>query len=283
MTKGAETATAEETKKTTESAGALTTAKTTEISGYSGDFDAFAGVGTENITTADVLIPRLTILQDLSPQVKPKKPEFIEGAKPGDICDVGTGEIYPEGVVFLPVYYRKDWLEWAPRASGKGLVAVHDTDAVLATCIRDDKGRWITPTGNLIAETAQWYGLNITARRRKMFIPMSSSQLKRSRRWMTIVTGERIIRPDGSDYQAPIFYRTYKLGVAEESNAEGDWYGWTIARGQSLPELDVPNDWHDILSEAVAFRQALIAGEARMDTSAMGDDAQTASSDEGAM
>lgn len=227
------------------------------------DFEAFAGAGTEDIGVNDVLIPRLTIIQGLSPQLQRKKPEYIEGAEIGDICDVATGDLFKEGVLFLPVYYRKDWLEWAPRASGKGLVAIHQDDGILADCTRDDKGKFVLPNGNYIAETAQWFGLNMTAGRRKCFIPMASSQLKRSRKWMTMVTNERIMRADGSDFQAPIFYRAYSLTTAEESNSEGDWGVWNPARDKALPEFG--DRWKEFMAEAVSFREALIAGEARGD------------------
>lgn len=261
---------------------AVATAKETAISTEVSSFEQFAGAGTENVNSTDVLIPRLAVLQDLSPQVKKNKPEFIEGAEAGDICDVGTGDLFGQEVIFLPVYYRKEWLEWAPRASGKGLVAIHPTDAILTECTKDDKGRFITAEGNLIQETAQWYGFNLSARRRRCFIPMASSQLKRSRKWMTFVTSEVIERPDGSEFAAPIFYRTYKLGVASESNAEGDWHGWTVARDKALPELG--DRWQSILEEAVKFREALIAGEARgehADPETMGDGSP--SEKEGAM
>lgn len=247
--------------------------------GVAGDFEQYAGAGTENVGVNDVIIPRLTIVQGLSPQLQKKKPEYIEGSEIGDICDVATGDLFKEGVLFLPVYYRKDWLEWAPRASGKGLVTIHQTDEILEETTRDDKGRPFLENGNYIAETAQWFGLNLTAGRRKCFIPMASSQLKRSRKFMTMVTNERIARSDGSDFQAPIFYRAYNLSTAEESNADGDWSVWNPMRGPSLPELG--ERWQSYMAEAVAFREALIAGEARGDMSQDIDGEAAGKSDDG--
>lgn len=241
----------------------VATAKATAVSTEVGAFEQFEGAGTENLTSRDILIPRLTIIQGLSPQINKKKPEFIEGAEVGQIVDVGTGDLFPEGVTFLPVFYKKEWLEWAPRSTGKGLIAIHPDDSILAECGKDDKGRPITAEGNLVQETAQWYGLNMSANRRKCFIPMASSQLKKSRKWMTMVTAERIKRADGTDFQAPIFYRLYRLGTAEESNNDGDWSGWTVSRGLALPETS--EHWQRLLQEAVSFRESLLAGEVRGD------------------
>lgn len=254
--------------KSTEVAQATASSLSTDVM----DFEAFAGAGTENIKISDVIIPRLAIMQALSPYINKKKSEYIEGAEVGDIADVATGDLFKEGVLFLPVYYRKDFLEWAPRESGKGLVAVHPDDSILAECTKDEKGRPITAEGNYIAETAQWYGFNLTAGRRRCFIPMASSQLKRSRKMMTMVTNERINRPDGSDFQAPIFYRSYMMTTAEESDNVNDWSVWSVRRDKAMPELFA--NWRDVLKEATEFRQSLIDGEAKGDLASTESDHQ---------
>lgn len=250
----------------------------------SDDFEAFAGAGMENVTSDDLLVPRLTVLQALSPQVNKRKSEYIEGAEVGMIADVGTQEIYPDGVWFLPVFYRKDYLEWAPRDSGKGLVNVHSDPAILDQCTRNDRNQPVLPNGNYIAETAQFFGLNLTSGRRMCFVPMTSSQLKKARRWNTLAMGEKLKRADGTEFTAPFFYRTYHLTTCEESNNDGDWFGWNIARGPALPEITEEEhgiNWRQLKAEAVAFRESLMKGEARGDVAGLGNEA--ASSEEGAM
>lgn len=236
------------------------------------DFSQYAGQGMENVTAGDILIPRIAILQDLSPQLKERKPEFIAGAAVGDICDVGLGEVYKDGLLFVPVYYVKQWLEWAPRASGKGLVNIHDDDSILEKCRFNEKNQPLLGP-NLISETAQWYGLNLNARGRRSFLPMSSTALKRSKRWMGLATSEELARADGSTFNPPLFYRAYYLTTAEESNNEGDWIGWKIERGPSLPELGTEAhgsmDWRRIRDIAVSFRDQLVKGKAKADLASM--------------
>jgi hypothetical protein len=229
-------------------------------------FEAFAGEGLENVTSRDLIIPRLTILQALSPQVQPKKPEYINGAKVGDICDVGTQEIFEAPLLFLPVHYIKQYLEWAPRSSGKGLVKIHDDASILDLCKPDEKNRPTTPDGNYIAETAQFFGLNMSAGGRKCFLPMASTQLKKARRWLTLATSEKVQRADGSTFTPPLFYRVYNLSVVDESNAEGDWSGWKVERGDRLQ--DMGDNWRDHYNEAIAFRDSLKRGEVRGDIGA---------------
>ena len=81
-----------------------------------GEFEALAGEGLENVTAKDVLIPRITILQSLSPQLLKNKPEFNPDARTGDLFDVAQGEVLPNPMIVVPVFFQKTWLEWAPRA-----------------------------------------------------------------------------------------------------------------------------------------------------------------------
>lgn len=232
-----------------------------------------AGAGLDNVTAADMLVPRLAILQSLSPQLKSRDAAYIEGAQVGQICDVGTGIVFPGKIMFLPVYYRKDYLEWAPRSSGGGLVKIHSDAAILDQTTRNDKNQPVLSNGNLIAETAQFYGFNLSNNRQMCFLPMASTQLKKARKWVTMAAGEKLRRRDGSEYTAPLFYRTYELGVADEHNAQGDWKGWTIERGPALPEMDFDGTpWQTIAQQAADFRLAIMAGEARGDVSDMNSD-----------
>ena len=236
-------------------------------------FESEAGAGLDNVTASDMLVPRLTLLQSLSPQLKARDSAYIEGAKVGDICDVGTGEVFAGPIMFLPVYYRKDYLEWAPRASGGGLVAIHRDPAILEQTTRNEKKQPLLPNGNLISETAQFFGLNLSAERRMCFIPMSSTQLKKARKWVTLAAAEKLRRADGSEYTAPLFYRTYELGSADESNAQGDWSGWTVNRGPALPEVDFGGSgWQSIAQVASEFRRSIMGGEMKGDVSDLNGD-----------
>jgi hypothetical protein len=58
----------------------------------------------------------------------------------------------------------------------------------------------------------------------------------------------------------------YNLSVVDESNAEGDWSGWKIERGDRLQDTD--DNWRDYYNEAISFRDSLKRGEVRGDISA---------------
>lgn len=247
-------------------------AKTTALGEVNNDlFGQFAGEGLENVGATDILIPRLMIAQQMSPQINKKKAEYLEGLEIGQIFDVGTGDIFPDGITFLPVLYRKDYLEWAPRDTGKGLQGVHTDPAILDLCKPNEKKQPTLDNGNIIIETAQFFGLNMTAGRRPSFIPMASTQLKKARKWNTLATGEKLRRADNSEFTPPLFYRTYLLTTGEESNNEGDWSGWVINRGPTLQEIAAEFDLDPaaLLAECKKMKDDIIGGKAQADVSGM--------------
>jgi hypothetical protein len=171
--------------------------------------------------------------------------------------------VFEQPLMFLPVLFVKQYLEWAPRQSGKGLVHVHDDKDILDQCERNDFGQFVLPNGNYIAETAQFFGLNLSADNRRSFLPMTSTQLKKSRSWLSIATAEKVKRSDGTMFTPPLYYRTYAISSVEESNSKGDWIGYKIERGPTIEEYAGPDDWTEVVKEAQEFKSSIQRGELR--------------------
>ncbi len=79
------------------------------------------GAGTENMTAASYAIPRVVMLQALSPAVT-AGPGQIDGAEVGMIMENVSETMWDgaEGILFLPISYRLTYLNWWPRNSNKG-------------------------------------------------------------------------------------------------------------------------------------------------------------------
>jgi hypothetical protein len=229
--------------------------------------------GFENMTAADVLIPRLTILQGLSPQVTQGKPEFQPDARVGDIFDVALSQRFPKGILYLPVYFVEQWLEWAPRNTGKGLQGIHTTDRIMQETERDEKHRNVLPNGNYVAPTYQLYGYNIPAGWRKSYIPFASTQRKACQEINTAAREERITLPSGRVIPAPLYSRTRALTTGPKTNAEGTWMIWKQESGPALDEIKQEEELYEFLKNDVKpFINSLIAGTVKGDVEGMGDE-----------
>lgn len=237
----------------------------TEFSAFDEGMEKFASAGLENVTAKDLLIPRLTIIQALSPQIDKNKPEYMPGVERGQICDVGLQEIIPAPMLFIPVYFMTQYLEWKP--GRKGLANIHNDPEILSQCTQNDKRQYVLPNGNIVSETAQFYGLNATADYRFSFIPMTSTQLKKARRWNTLATSEKALRRDGTEFTPPLFYRAYVLSTVAESNDQGSWDGWKIERGPKIEEID--GAAQKVFDLATGFYEQLKSGRARGDVESM--------------
>ena len=119
---------------------------------------ADAGLGLENITKDDIMIPRLSILQALSPQVNKRDGAYIEGAEQGSIFNNVTDSVFEgdKGITVVPISFRKAHLEW--KADRGGFVADHGaSSACLTACERGSRGEYITTEGNEIVPTSEFF------------------------------------------------------------------------------------------------------------------------------
>ena len=199
---------------------------------------SLGGMGTENVKSKDVLIPRLVILQALSPQLNKKKAEYIEGAEIGDFCNVATGDIYKESVVVVPCHFATDYIEWTKNRGG--LAQNYGDDAtILKQTVKNDKNENILPNGNSVQETAQWYCLlQDGASWSRIFFPLKSTNLKHSRKWLTLCRAEVVQLPNNELWKPPLFWRSWKLDIVSDGNDQGDWYTFRPVKGELIMDVD---------------------------------------------
>jgi len=85
--------------------------------------------GVENVTADDLIIPRLEIVQALSPCRKKNDPAYIEGIEEGMLYNSVTREVYGSKVLIVPVSFKKEYLLWKDRKQGGGFKGIFDTKA----------------------------------------------------------------------------------------------------------------------------------------------------------
>lgn len=201
------------------------------------DFSNDAGAGYENVRPDDLSIPFLVILQDGSPEVKKTHPDYpvkgIKGATAGHILNTLTKQIYNpnielDRVEFVPCFYQKLFVEWKPRESGGGIVKSHPDDRLLQNSRKNDKGQDVLPNGNILTTTAYYFGfVLIDGESVRCVLGLSSTQLKKSRQWLSLATSIKFDGPTGK-YTPPLFAHKYSLSTVPENNEKGSWYGWKI-------------------------------------------------------
>lgn len=201
------------------------------------DWSATGVTGFENVQQSDLGIPFLTIVQKGSPQIDESDPDYqtkkIEGVKVGDIINnVKNTVVWSRSNVtplqFIPCAFEKQYVEWTPREKGGGLVKMHSSAAVLNECTKNQKKQDQLKNGNIIVTTAYFSGLYLhDGEWSPAIIGLSSTQLKKAKLWLNMMSALRINGPQGA-FNPPMFSHAYALTTVPENNELGNWYGWMI-------------------------------------------------------
>lgn len=221
-----------------------------------------SGSGFEETSAESFAIPFLSILQSGSPQCKKSDGAYIKGAEEGMLFNSVTGDMYgEEGVEVIPCHYSHRYIEWKLREAGGGFVGEYlPNDPIVGTTVRDDKGRNMLDNGNQLSDTRNHY---VLVRTKNGLTPaimsLSSSQLKMSKKWMSMMQGQKIKDPTTCMFNvAPMFSSVYKVTTVPLSNDKGSWFGYDFALVGKVTDASE-------YAEAKAFNHAVKAGQTKVE------------------
>ena len=221
-----------------------------------------AGRGLENVSNDDITIPRLAIVQSGSPQRKKKDEKYIEGAEEGHIFNTVTNQLYDvEGITVVPCGYRKSYVEWVPRESGGGLVAIHDMKPEGTTV--DPKTKKAYLGENQIVDTAEHFVLIKNDESwEPAILTMTSSNLGVSRKWNTLLKMKKI-NIKGQMVEPPSFLYKFKLSTINAENDLGSWFKYKIEEEGQIDSKDTFNQ-AETLADSIG--QGKVKGSDPIDT-----------------
>jgi len=172
--------------------------------------------GSEDVGIDDITLPRIEVLQALSPQIKRNDPKYIEGAEQGTIFNTISGELYGTEITFIPIVFRKEWIIWQTRKAGGGFVGSFPTEEEAATAY-DNLENPDDHEINLHAINFV-YVVREDGSTEEAVFSWSRSKLKVSRKLNSLVQmnpGDR-------------FSKAYKLRAIEEKGKKGDYFSYDI-------------------------------------------------------
>lgn len=229
-----------------------------------------AGAGKENMTAEDFLIPRIGIIQSLSPQRNKAKAEFIDGCSEGQIFEGTSKKLWDggEGIEVVPIKFNRCYLEWKPDRGG--LAKNHGDDRTAYDSARvDEKGKHFTPEGNSINLSAEYF---VFVLRKglpplRAVISMSSTSLKQAKAWNNLMAETK--HPDGKGgfVETPAFYNVYNMKTVPVTKKDNTWFAWNISVKQTVFKeaeavTGVPND-KSLYNLAKDFLSGINAGKVK--------------------
>lgn len=172
-----------------------------------------AGRGSENVEMADMVIPRIELVQALSKCLEEGSAEYIEGAKAGMFYNSVTRQLYGYSVTVCPAFFKKQYLAWRDRKKGGGFGGAFDSAQECHERIsqEDNADEWEA------VETAQQILLVVdtdTYDTSEAVLSCARTKVKTSRQWNSL------IRVNGFDR----FSRIYELFGVDETNSQNQTY-----------------------------------------------------------
>jgi len=176
--------------------------------------------GSEKVGTEDLVIPRLEIVQALSPAVDKNDPGYIQGATTGDLTNSVTNRLYGREVFVVPVYYTKQWLVWKDRQKGGGFFGAYPNPAEAEARAEQEGGK---KSGVQVIDTPTHLCLIVNPDAGsvdEILIPMPRTKAKVSRALNSM------IKLAGGDR----FSRVYRITTQQEKNAKGTFHNYVIGQ-----------------------------------------------------
>lgn len=217
------------------------------------NFEDDAGRGIEQADADSFAVPFLVCLQQLSPQVQDD-----DDAKPGLLYNTVTGDLLEEALV-IPVQFQRRFLRWQDREAGGGFMGTYTPSEVEALiesgeAERQEDGISIRiGDDQSLKDTRQHYVLMYDDDNdvwTPAILALSSTQVKKSKRWLSMINQFKLRNGEGKAYTPPSFARIYRVTTEKESNRKGQWYGLIIE----------PNDSKDnpqaLVQDASVYAQA---------------------------
>lgn len=173
--------------------------------------------GSEDVTINDLVLPRVDVLQALSPQIKRTDPAFIPNAEQGIIFNTVSGELYGSQITIVPVVFKREFIIWQDRKSGGGFRGAFATGEEA----EEERQSLDNPDGHEVVETHVNFVLLIhpNGRAEEAVLSWSKSKRKVSRKLNSLV---QMVNADR-------FARAYKLTAIPVSGPKGEYWSLDVS------------------------------------------------------
>jgi hypothetical protein len=155
----------------------------------------------------------------------------------------------------------RQYIEWAPRGSGSGApISVYPATSDILSRTHREPGdnKDYLDNGNYIENTANHYVMviNDAGIPEAALITMKSTQLKKSRKWNSMLMSTKLMGKNGP-FTPPMYSHVYRLTTQAESNDKGKWFGWEIEKVGAVEDKNV-------YAAAKAFASQINSGEVKV-------------------
>ncbi len=203
--------------------------------------DMDSNAGNENVTQDDILMPRIKLLQMLSPETQSEDAKYVEGAKKGMFFNTLTNALYEAPIFFVPFAYEMSYPVFRKRTSGGGLLGVFNSEKEAIEEIRLQEN----PNIYEVSQTAVHYGFVKTevGQWEEVAIHMNSTKLTASRQLNSLIKLRGGAR----------WTHIYQINNKTDENEKGKFQRLLVANAEGWPEAELVEkcrSYHEMFSNS---------------------------------
>lgn len=208
------------------------------------DWGVDAGAGAEDVGADEQLTPILRVLHYQCPQIDEDDPGYVPGARPGNIFNIATQELWDgkEGLDVVVCGRKKHYGEWLPRGDGGGggFRGFHDQAEPIVQELLSRHGQfkplpWTNDAGEdvQLVETGEMFVLYSPPplshdNARRAILSFTSKSLATYKGYNTRHAEWRFPQADGSRRPGPVWAYRWRLRSLGTSNKLGKFFIWTL-------------------------------------------------------
>jgi hypothetical protein len=197
--------------------------------------------GFETVNSDDLVMPRISICQAMSPQRQKSNDRYIKGLEEGDLFNTSTGEVYDRPLRITPVLKQDARIKWEDNKKiGSGIACfgrpAPDVPGGVA-CQLNGGGPCKYPTVGEDDSCTKFYNFPVILHAepsQPVVISFKGTGLRVARNWMTQMMMFRI---GGS--RVPMYLQQFDLDTVSQSNAKGTFFNYALSRVPGLAPKDV--------------------------------------------
>jgi len=181
--------------------------------------------GFEGINNQTMATPFIKLAQDLSPQTKKTKDQFIKGLETGQFFNDSTNEILSTTFDFIVISFERHYICWKPDRAG--MVGYMTVAEATAACVDTTAfGKWKDRDGNDLIEYYTYFGLIAGKETEGMVIvSLTSSSIKYAKELNRALTTH--VNPQSKKRALP-FHLVFTVSSKLKTDGVNDWYVWNF-------------------------------------------------------
>jgi hypothetical protein len=176
--------------------------------------------GKDNVGQGDLLIPRLSLAQSMTPQLKRTNENYNPDLEEGQFFNSVTGEIYGDSVTVIPLHFFKQYIQFG---EDRRIVKIYDNEEVpsaASLAFVDGQKPLVTEFKNRMSLLLKEDGSI-----QPVVVSFKSSGLKVAKKWNYLI----------SEKNLPGYAYTYNLQSVAVPGDKGEYFSVKVTRGDFTP------------------------------------------------